>query len=58
MVDGLKGTREILYKLGTKAMNGSLERWLAKASQRKPDQQDLPTNGEVGFRIASSQSLD
>ena len=35
LVDGLKGTRELLYRLGSKAMGGTLDRWLVKAQNTK-----------------------
>ena len=35
LVDGLKGTREMLYRLGSKAMGGTLDRWLVKAQTNK-----------------------
>ena len=30
LVDGLKGTRELLYRIGNKAIAGTLDRWLVK----------------------------
>ena len=34
LVDGLKGTRELLYRLGSKAMGGTLDKWLVKAQTK------------------------
>lgn len=35
LVEGLKGTRELLYTLGNKALAGSLDKWLAKSQGKQ-----------------------
>jgi len=59
LVDKLKGTRELLYRLGNKAMSGTLDRWLARSQAKGLESQasSLVEEGN-GFRITSQEALD